>query len=255
MNPAEYEQMGIPPQLSARLARLDSHWPIHDPSLPFFLYRAYAGEHTTQDDSGNVVVNSGTLISACGAVCEIGGIIGDSTDADPPNLLQLTLYMHKLPQPKETHWIGACRVADEMLASYSEAFGTKPTSFLLFHVAVAYLNMNIKYPADILACAREHNAQIDIRTKFQRIWDSMNSAFSVGIALARNHRKEFERIEGIYADETFDPSTTTSKNPQSLTNLHVGSMFSYQDKLHLCRLWADLYRPEAKQYFAEPTYR
>lgn len=202
-----------------------------------------------------MVVNSGTLISACGAVCEIGGIIGATTDAVPPNLLQLTLYMYKLSQPKESYWIDACRLADEMLASYSEAFETKPTSFLLFHVAVAYLNMGINYPDDILASAREHNAQIDIKSKLQRIWDSMNSAFAVGIALARNHRKEFERIEGIYADETFDPSTMTSKNPQSLTNLQVGSMYAYQDKLHLCRVWADLYRPEAKQYFVEPTYR
>ena len=255
MNPSEYEQMGIPSRLSAKMAWLDTHSPVHNPSLPFFLCRAYVDEHRTQDDSGRLQVNSGKLISACGAVCEIGGIIGATTDADPPELLQLTRYMYKLPQPQESYWIYASRLADEMLASYSEAFETKPTSFLLFHVAVAYLNMGIKYPNDILASAREHNAQIDVRTKFQRIWDSMNCGFAVGIALARNHRKEFERIEDIYADETFDPSTMTSKNPQSRTNLEIGSMYAYQDKLHLCRVWADLYRPEAKQYFVEPTYR
>ena len=255
MNQDEYEQTGIPRLLSERLARLDTHWPVHDPSLPYFLYRAYVGRYTTRDAAGKVVVNSGTLISACGAVCEIGGIIGATTDADPPELLQLTRHMYKLPQPLGSYWTYACRLADEMLASYSEAFETKPTSFLLFHVAVAYLNMGIKYPNDILASAREHNAQIDVRTKSQQIWDSMNCGFAVGIALARNHRKEFERIEDIYADETFDPSTTTSKNPQSLTNLQVGSMYAYQDKLHLCRVWAYLYRPEAKQYFIEPTYR
>lgn len=62
------------------------------------------------------------------------------------------------------------------------------------------------------------------------------------------------RIEGIYFDDSYDSGTATFKNPQAETNTAIDTVYSYQDGLHLCRVCADLCRPEAKQYFVEPTY-
>lgn len=62
------------------------------------------------------------------------------------------------------------------------------------------------------------------------------------------------RIDSIYFDDSYDPGTDTFKNPQAETNTVIGTMYRYQDRLHRRRVWADLRRPEAKPYFAEPTY-
>lgn len=236
MNQAEYQQIGLPPSLSERIARLDAHWDAHNSPLPYFLLRAYIGEHLTRDSSGKVLVNSGKVIAACGAVCEIGGLIGGTTAAAPSELLQADLDVNSLPKSPEAlepYWRDVCQRAAAMLKLYRDAYGTKPPGVLPLHVESAYFNSGLRYSKDITTIKREHDRQIDFKNNWQIVSTTVHTAFAVGIALARNHRGAYTRIQGICADDKPGPSTMKFKNPQSQTNITIGNLYSYQDQLHL----------------------
>ncbi len=254
MNQSDYRYAGLPAGLAASLDALAANGLLRELSLPAFLLEAYIGDHLTRTSSDQDPIESGKLFAAVGAVCGVGGVIGETTDDDPLEILSLTLDVSILPVSVEEFWHQASRSTKEMLEIYSTVFEIAPPSLLPFHVAVAYRNSDIDYPNDIDAIKHEHDRQIDFRKERGNITAYANIAFTTGIVLARNHIRSFQRIQGVLTDESIDPDSMTFKHIQNGTNLVVGSRFSYQQILHICRIWSDLCRPEAKPYFVKPTY-
>ena len=254
MNQSDYRYAGFPTGLAAGLDALAANGLLHGLSLPDFLLRAYIGDHLTRTSPAQDPVESGKLFAAVGAVCGVGGVIGETTDDDPLEILSLTLDVSILSVSVEEFWHQASRSAKEMLETYATVFEITPPSLLPFHVAVAYRNSGIDYPNDIDAIKREHDRQIDFRRETRDIIASAYSAFTTGIALARNHIQSLQRIQCVHTNEPIDPDSMTFKHVQSGSNLVVGSRFSYQHIQRICLIWANLCRPEAKPYFVEPTY-
>ena len=255
MNHADYRYPGFPTGLAAGLDALATNGLLRGLSLPAFLIEAYISDHLTRTSCDQDPIENGKLIAAAGAVCGVGGVIGETTEDDPLEILSLTLDVSILPVSVEEFWYQASRSAKEMLETYSTVFEIAPPSLLPFHVAVAYRNSGTDYPNDIDAIKCEHDRQIDFRKERGNITAYANPAFTTGIALARNHIRSFQRIHGVHRDERLDPDTMTFKHAQSETNFAVGSRFSYQHVQRICLIWANHCRPEAKPYFVEPTNR
>lgn len=255
MNQSEYRYAGLPAGLAACLDALAANGLLRELSLPAFLLEAYIGDHLTRTSSDQDPVESGKLFAAVGAVCGVGGVIGETTGDDPLEILSLTLDVSILSESVEEFWHQASRSAKEMLDAYATVFELTPPSLLPFHVAVAYRNSDIDYPNDIDAIKREHDRQIDFRKERGNITAYANIAFTTGIALARNHIRSFQRIQCVHTDEPIDPDSMTFKHAQSETNAVVGSRLYYQHIQRICLIWANHCRPEAKPYFVETTYR
>ena len=56
---------------------------------------------------------------------------------------------------------------------------------------------------------------------------------------------------GVYSDEPHNLDSPNYDHLQYVTNFMIGAKFMHQEQLHLCRKWAYLYRPEARQYFGD----
>lgn len=261
----DYERMGVPSRLDARLNELASSGLVTDPSLPWFLWLVYASEHLNLDGSGRDLADFGKIAASFGAVCEIGGVVGQTTDVEPLKLLSLTVnpitIRHVVeevgPTSPEEFWREIAQVSEETLESYLIDYGGDPPGLLPFDVYHSYQSQYINYPNDLDATKRKHDVQVDIRDLLRESDQvpvaAANMAFTTGVASVRNHPDTFAGKHGVYVDEAPDPITNTYKNPQSETNLRVGSTYSREEQLNLCRVWADLYRPEAKALFEEAS--
>ena len=245
----EYVRMGLPISMAVHLEGFASAQPSSGLSLPLFLTLAYVSDHFTSDSSGKSVVNIGTLMASHGAVCEVGGVIGRTTDIEPLELLPRVLGKSSLTPSVEEHWRDATLRAERTLESFIATTGTDPTGLLPLYIATSYFALDIDYPNDVDTIKRDHELQMPFWEHRESIVPAVIGAFTTGIALVRNHPDTFAGKHGVYVDEAPDPITKTYKNPQSETNLRVGSTYSREEQLHLCRVWADLYRPEAKPLF------
>lgn len=261
----DYERMGVPSRLAARLNELASSGLVTNPSLPWFLWLVYASEHLNLDGFGRDLADFGKIAAAFGAVCEIGGVVGQTTDVEPLKLLSLTVNPITIrqvleevgPTSPEEFWREIAQVSKETLESYLIDYGADPPGLLPFDVYHSYQSQYINYPNDLDATKRKHDVQVDIRDLLRESDQvpvaAANMAFTTGIALVRNHPETFAGKHGVYVDEAPDPTTNTYKNPQSETNLKVGSTYSREEQLNLCRVWAELYRSEAKALFKEAS--
>lgn len=261
----EYERMGLPASLAVRFNELISSQFVNNPSLPWFLWLAYMSEHITPDSSGRDLVNMGKILAALGVICEIGGVVGRTTDIESVRLLSLTVDPLTTRQVIEDSgstsvdefWKEVTEVAVEELDIYSVDYGYNPPGLLPLVVYGRYRDQYIGYPNNIESIKRIHDTQIDLwvhlRHRLKEEIACVDLLFATGIALVRNHPETFAGKHGVYVDEAPDPITKTYKNPQSETNLRVGSTYSREEQLHLCRVWADLYRPEAKALFEEAS--
>ena len=249
----EYVRMGLPISMAVHLEGFASAQPSSWLSLPLFLTLAYVSDHFMSDSSGKSVVNIGTLMASHGAVCEVGGVIGRTTDIEPIELLPRVLGKSTLTPSVEEYWRDATLRAERTLESFIATTGTDPTGLLPLYIATSYFALDIDYPNDVDTIKRDHELQMPFWEHRESIIPAVHAAFATGIALVRNHPDTFAGKHGVYVDETPDPITNTYKNPQSETNPKVGSMYSREEQLNLCRVWADLYRPKAKPLFKEAS--
>ena len=249
----EYVRMGLPISMAVYLEGFAASLPAWRLSLPFFLTLAYVSDHFTFDSSGKSVVNIGTLMASHGAICEVGGVIGQTTDIEPLELLPRVLGESTLTPSTEEYWHDATLGAERTLESFLATVGTDPTGLLPLYIATSYFALDIDYPNDVDTIKRDHELQMPFWEHRESIIPAVHAAFATGIALVRNHPDTFAGKHGVYVDETPDPITNTYKNPQSETNLKVGSTYSREEQLNLCRVWADLYRPKAKPLFKEAS--
>lgn len=245
------QRMGLPSRLSVILEQLATSGDITNVGLPWFLLLAYVSDYLTRDSSGKEILDFKYLFTSFGAICEVGGVIGQTTEVEPLELLSQTLV---LPNPSESvdeYWRAACLTADESLEAYLKAFGTDPPGLLPLHVAASFLLSGNDYPNDVDTIRLQHVFQVNFWDHSQARTLASYKAFATGIALARNHAETFAGKHGVYTEEHSDLGTTTYKNPQSVINDRVGSRFSREGQLHLCRVWSELCRPEAKPIFRE----
>ena len=249
----EYVRMGLPISMAVHLEGFASAQPSSGLSLPLFLTLAYVSDHFTFDSSGKSVVNFGTLMASYGAICEVGGVIGQTTDIEPLELLPRVLGESTLTPSTEEYWRDAALGAERTLESFTAITGADPTGLLPLYVGTSYPALDIDYPNDVDAIKDQHELQLPFWEHPQLIIPAVHGAFATGIALVRNHPDTFAGKHGVYVDEAPDPITKTYKNPQSETNLKVGSTYSREEQLNLCRVWAELYRPEAKALFEEAS--
>ena len=242
--------MGLPGSLAARLAGPAASGLVTNPSLPLFLLLAYVSDRLT---SGGEFINFGNLVASCGAVCEIGGVVGQTTDIEAIDLLpEIFAPVHVSPS-SEGYWRGASREAVVNVKSYSSVFGIDPPGLLPLHVDSLHLAANSDYPKNVDAIKHQHDLQVPFWDNLETHESFALTAFANGVALVRKYPSKFEGKHGVYTYEEPDPITNTYKNPQSETNLKVGSTYSREEQLNLCRVWADLYRPEAKPLFEEAS--
>lgn len=246
---ADYAKMGLPMNLAVQLGGLAAADPPIKLPLPFYLCLAYVSDHGTVAGPGEWYIDFGTLMAAFGAVSEIGGILGQTSDIEPPELLTAVLPLEILMPSKEEFWRVASQQADETMGTFLSPTESDLTGLLPLSVKTRYRNEGIDYPNDSEAIKRQ-------RDRLLKFWDhaglhstNANGAFTLGMAIVRNRPDIFSGKHGVYVDEEPDPITGTYRNPQNETNIKVGSMYSRQEQIHLCRVWADLYRPEARPYF------
>ncbi len=262
----EYQRLGLPASLAVRLTGLTSSGLVSNPSLPWFLWLAYIPDNSTPDSPDHNIINFCEIAAASGAICEIGGLIGQSTNVEPLEILSIAMGPVSVRQLLEDtnsssvteFWREVSRRTDAQLRSYSNEYGVDPPGLLPIDVFGNFQAQSIDYPNDVDAIKREHEVLVDFSELIQAAEARVhvvaaNYTFATGIALVRNHPDTFAGKHGVYVDEAPDPITKTYKNPQSETNLKVGSTYSREEQLHLCRVWADLYRPEAKPLFEEAS--
>lgn len=265
MTQAEYEEMGLPASLASRLTWLASSGIVTNPSLPLFLLLAYLSENSTLDTTGKDFVNSGTIAAAVGAIYEVGGVIGESTDIDAIKLLALTLDQVSahpttgdvVATSVEEIWHDVKEAIEHIFESYATAYEARQPGLLPLGVSDAYEGSNIEHPKDLDAIKRQHDAQVQfwghLSDNLQLNTAATGLFFAVGFGLMRNYPDTFAGKHGIYTVEDPDPITGTYRNPQDETNLKVGSTYTREEQLNLCRVWAELYQPDAKHLFGEPS--
>lgn len=56
---------------------------------------------------------------------------------------------------------------------------------------------------------------------------------------------------GVYTDEPHNLDSPNYDHLQCETNFMIGTKFMHQEKLNLCRVWADHYQPESERYLRE----
>ena len=258
-----YKGTGLPSHLDERLSRIESSGLLTNPSLPWFLWLTHVSDHIAPNGSVQDLFNFGKLAASLGAVCQVGGVVGSTTDVATLALLSLTVDPISISEYGEEfislsvseYWQEACRESAEALESYSMAYGSESVALLPLYVYSFYESPNLDNPDDVVAIKRQHDRPVEIRDLLWKIPQAnmalVNMAFAVGIALVRNHRDTVTLELDVLADEQPDPATNAFRNPQNETNLKVGSMYSRRDQLHLCRVWSALYRPEAKPLFDE----
>lgn len=271
MNQSDNERMGISLKLAMGLAKLDRDGLLHRTSLPSYLLLAYVSEHFNVGSVKDIYLKWGDIFAAFGAVCEIGGIIGRITDVDPIEILARTMdvrtispsadpFRDRVPTDPikiltrtmdgaEAFWHRATLATASMLESYTKGFGVDPPGLLPLHVAMTYRHSGIDYPNDIVAIQRLHDLKVSFWDERKRLGVQAEVAFALGIALVRHHGQLLDRKRSVSRDKAPDLNTLTNKNPQHETNLTVGSVFSYQEQIALCKQWSQICRPTARPIF------
>ena len=240
---------------------------IANASLPSFLWLTHMSDNLDLDGTVKHLATFGELAASFGSISEVGGVVGTTTDVETLKLLSLTVdpislspYTEEFTSlPVTEYWREISTYAVEVSEFCIEVYETESIGLLPMYVYSFHQSQNLDYPNDVIAIKQQHDVEAEIwdrlRENPKASMAVVNGAFTSGIAPVRNRPHTFTWEHGAYVDEAPDPITKTYKNPQSETGLEVGSMYSRQQQLHLCREWAYRYQPDAERFFVEPTYR
>lgn len=253
MNPSEYERIELPAGLTDRLAVLPAAGLAGCPSLPQFVLLAYMFDRLVRTDDGRERVKRGKLVAAYGAICETGGVVAQTTNGHPTEVLERVVGPTLVSGSFAKFWQDASRATSGMFERYSDAFNAEPPGLLPFYVATAYRNLGVDYPNDTEGIKRHHDVTIDFVDEYRNATSYAHSAFATGMALATNHPDTFKGKHGVYTEDAHGPGIAEFKHSQSATNAIIGTRY-HLDQLRLCREWALRFQPEAERFFVEPTH-
>lgn len=224
----------LPPLLARYVKSCDSP---ADVPLPTYLCLALLSGRVKKRLFGREYLTVGDPFDIFGQISEVGALIASRSDGNLSELAKLVSSSKVSGSSLE--WFLTKTMLDNELTQYAKYFTDPPPSLWYFQNALAWINLNVGWPADNKRLAKALESKMDLDDcKIQLMLSSARVSFSFGIAYALAYPQQYSELRDVDDalrngnDQRFGTSQTHSQLEQ--IELYV----------KLSREWAQLCRPD-----------
>lgn len=243
MDERDFINVGVEPLCALYLASMDRTDARSEVTLPTFLCLSIASQFLKKSLFRGQYITLGDYIGVLGTVGDTGALVASRSGRELHQLQNLSLVT---PGSDETlDWQVVESILEEYWTIHRQVSEDDPIAFSELALNSAYLKVDVRYPTRprFLYRALEDKLRTSEESFFDKFVTSSVREFNVGIAFALNHPDLYSRM--------MSSLDSVKQNAQ----VHGSYEFVSQDvvdasQLWMCRLWAELCRPETEYLFA-----
>ena len=243
MNERYFTDMGVEPLCARYLEVMERTNARSEVPLPTFLCLSIASQFLKKSFFRGQYITLGDYISVLGSIGDTGALIGRRSDCELDQLQNLSLA--NPDSDEKVDWQIVESVLEEYWTIHRDVSEDDPISFSELTLNAAYIQVDVRYPnrPRFLYRVLEDKLRTSEEGFFDKFVASSVREFNVGIAFALNHPDLYSKM--------MSSLDSVKQNVQG----HGSYEFVSQDvvnasQLWMCRLWAQLCRPETEHLFA-----